>query len=198
MLYLEQVFVSTRKGAQMAATTLSKEARLVRNSSHKQLLTSVGNVLRDNKLRGKEFGVQGRSRRSRVWLGREEGIVHVLHGLFSVLCQLMKCLCYNQVCFLLLYICSYFESSFFHILPFVPFCICYYILPSSPVFLILQMLNYVSSWYVDLLLFSFLYIYYFVKFSSSLVLRKYISYKVCQFFSSIYIVILCVSLAILS
>ncbi|XP_042885950.1 probable ATP-dependent DNA helicase HFM1 [Penaeus japonicus] len=45
------VFVSTRKGAQMAATTLSKEARLVRNSSHKQLLTSVGNVLRDNKLR---------------------------------------------------------------------------------------------------------------------------------------------------
>ncbi|XP_037800665.1 probable ATP-dependent DNA helicase HFM1 [Penaeus monodon] len=45
------VFASTRKGAQMAASTLSKEARLVRNSSHKQLLTSVGNLLRDNKLR---------------------------------------------------------------------------------------------------------------------------------------------------
>ncbi|XP_047479905.1 probable ATP-dependent DNA helicase HFM1 [Penaeus chinensis] len=45
------VFASTRKGAQIAASTLSKEARLVRNSSHKQLLTSVGNLLRDNKLR---------------------------------------------------------------------------------------------------------------------------------------------------
>ena len=47
-----QVFVSTRKAAQSSATTLGKEARLIRDASHKQLLTTVANGLRDNKLRG--------------------------------------------------------------------------------------------------------------------------------------------------
>ncbi|XP_071524400.1 uncharacterized protein [Panulirus ornatus] len=45
------VFVSTRKAAQTTALTLMREARLVRDASHRQLLTSVGNALRDNKLR---------------------------------------------------------------------------------------------------------------------------------------------------
>ncbi|KAK7086950.1 ATP-dependent DNA helicase MER3 [Halocaridina rubra] len=46
------VFVATRKSAQTTATTLSQQARLVRNAEHKQCLTTVGNCLRDNKLRG--------------------------------------------------------------------------------------------------------------------------------------------------
>uniref|UniRef100_A0A0N7ZA09 DNA 3'-5' helicase n=2 Tax=Scylla olivacea TaxID=85551 RepID=A0A0N7ZA09_SCYOL len=45
------VFVSTRKAAQSSATTLAKEARLIRDAAHKQLLTTVANGLRDNKLR---------------------------------------------------------------------------------------------------------------------------------------------------
>ncbi|XP_050717948.1 uncharacterized protein LOC126999409 [Eriocheir sinensis] len=45
------VFVSTRKAAQSSASTLAKEARLIRDAAHKQLLTTVANGLRDNKLR---------------------------------------------------------------------------------------------------------------------------------------------------
>lgn len=47
-----QVFVSTRKAAQSSASTLAKEVRLIRDAAHKQLLTTVANGLRDNKLRG--------------------------------------------------------------------------------------------------------------------------------------------------
>ncbi|KAK4325049.1 hypothetical protein Pmani_004359 [Petrolisthes manimaculis] len=45
------VFVSTRKGTQSTASTLSHEVRLVRDAGHRQLLTAVANGLRDNKLR---------------------------------------------------------------------------------------------------------------------------------------------------
>lgn len=51
-IWVLQVFVSTRKAAQSSATTLAKEARLIRDGAHKQLLTTVANGLRDNKLRG--------------------------------------------------------------------------------------------------------------------------------------------------
>lgn len=47
-----QIFTSTRKGSQHTALILAREARLVKNTTHKEILTAAANGVRDNKLRG--------------------------------------------------------------------------------------------------------------------------------------------------